>query len=486
MKATDQDSAVETVTTLFAEYQTDYRQIFLDAINNLREVVEANILKSTEQQERRRSTEQRVHAVAEQFTETGSIRYYYAPGSNSFVSCDGAHYTMVREDDVIAAVLRVLQTDSVLCKSKQKSRHAVMKLIKANLLTDCIPDSETIKSVVDLLRSLLLPTKNDAKYLLTIIGDIILKKASNLTFLVNQAAIKHIEVLSDIVASDIGHRDTIIKHFVVAYARQAFRYRVVRTKSGIPETLMSLKGQAYNICAVACHYSNQYGSSDNYIIEYSTSDPALSAAAFSPKEFTLSRATEMFIADCTITAGTSVDTFPNGVCTTNDKVHVAWSIWCRKTNFFLNCSWTEVRSLLPHSDQDTCDIALQDGEYIDAAFKFCQDTLIPDNTETLLELTELFALFVEVTDCQHNENIFQEVATTAVSSLGGAIDGAFIHGLRTIAWDKHGEVMNFLEGAHSISGSNVLASYRAYARATPGKKVSRAYFTHKLSETAAF
>jgi hypothetical protein len=362
-----------------------------------------------------------------------------------------------------------------------------MKLIKANLLTDCIPDSETIKSVVDLLRSLLLPTKNDAKYLLTIIGDIILKKASNLTFLVNPAAIKHIEVLSDIVASDIGHRDTIIKHFVVAYAsKHADTCRVVRTKSGIPETLMSLKGQAYNICAVACHYSNQYESSDNYITEYSTSDPALSAAAFSPKEFTLSRATEMFIANCTTTASILVDTFPTGVRTTNDNVKVAWSIWCRKMNFFLDCSWAEVRSLLPHSDKDTCDIALQDGEYIDSAFKFCQDTLIPDNTETLLELTELFALFVEVTDCQHNEDIFQEVATTAASSLGGVIDGAFIHGLRTIAWDKHGEVVNFLESTHSISGTNVLASYRAYARATPGKKVSRAYFTHKLSETAAF
>jgi hypothetical protein len=111
MKAANLKSAVETVTSLFAKYQTDHQQIFLDAINNLHEVVEANILKITEKQERRRSTEQRIHAIVEQFTETGTIRYYYAPGSNSFVACDGVHYTIVREDDVIAAVLRVLQTE---------------------------------------------------------------------------------------------------------------------------------------------------------------------------------------------------------------------------------------------------------------------------------------------------------------------------------------------------------------------------------------
>lgn len=482
MKAIDQPSAMKVLSDLFSEYEGEHIEILLNAINNIHEVVETNILKSTKQQNRRRSLEQRVNAIAEQFTDSGTIRYYYAPGSNHFVSCDGAHYTIVREDDVIAAVLRALQTDPVLCKAKQKSRHIIMKRIKTNLLTDCIPDSDTIKNVVDLLRSVLLPTKNDAKYLLTIIGDIILRKTGDLIFLVPPHVLKHIEMLSDLIASDIGHRDTIVKHFADSYiSNNAEKCRVVRTKTELPGTLTSLKGQTYNICAVACHYSNQYQSADDYVRSCSASDPSLVQSAFSPKTFTLEHAISGFIKDCTVPSSNN-----NAANTPDSHVKAAWTIWQRKSSFFLDCSWSAVKSLLPHKDETSCALVLREGQYISMCFNFCRSSLEYDATETLLELTELFALFVESADLQHNEEMFQEVAIASSIAMGATVDGHFIHGLRSLSWDKHTEVVSFLEGTHSSSPPNVLATYREYARATTGRKVSRAYFTHKLSESAAF
>lgn len=477
MVATDLQSAIHLVETLFNAYQDDHRESLLSVVNGLGVAIDNDISKQTQQREKQRTIEQRLSAVAEHFTETSAVRYYFVPGANRFVMCDGASYSGVREDDVIAGVLRMLQTDAVLCKSKQKSRHAVMKLIKSNLLSECIPDSEAIKATVDLFRAVLSPSKNDAKHLLTCIGDIILKKQSSAKYIVAESAINHLCTLSDLLSACIGWR-VPSSVFISSYTQeQASTCRMVRTRDGVINSLSTLRGHEFTIYAVACHYSHQYGDSDAYVGQSSVLDPLLATSYFSPRDVTLETAVSQFIAD-NLASG-------NKCSTPFEHVLAAWNVWRTATSFFMAFQTDKLRAMLPPPSEDGLhNLALKDGIYIKSAFAFCETMIEYDHNETLLELSELFALFIENTQLEaHNENIFQVVVKQYIANTSAAVDEGYIHGARVKCWDKHSEVISFLAAIDVSTCSNILALYRAYARATPGRKVSRAYFAHKASES---
>ena len=116
-------------------------------------------------------------------------KYFYLPNNNFFYEYDGEKYLIVKEDDVIHKLLSSISKDRVLLQWKYKTKSNIIKQIKDRSLFSSIPETDTIQNVLNVLYPSFFPSKNFAKYFLTIIGDNILKKNSNLIFLVIQSVI---------------------------------------------------------------------------------------------------------------------------------------------------------------------------------------------------------------------------------------------------------------------------------------------------------
>jgi hypothetical protein len=130
-------------------------------------------------------------------------KYFYLPNNNFFYEYDGEKYLIVKEDDVIHKLLSSISKDRVLLQWKYKTKSNIIKQIKERSLFNSIPETDTIQNVLNVLYPSFFPSKNFAKYFLTIIGDNILKKNSNLIFLVSQKMKQFLNELDNVAILSI-------------------------------------------------------------------------------------------------------------------------------------------------------------------------------------------------------------------------------------------------------------------------------------------
>lgn len=203
----------------------------------------------------------------ESFLNTNKYFYLSTPNSELFFLYDGAHYQICNEDDILHNVLTSINRGRSLMSWKKRTKIYIMKRIKESSLLKSIPDSPTIQYVLEQLYPTFFSSKIEAKYFLTIIGDNILKKKSDLIHIVHQKAKPFIHEINEICHSSFGFN--ISQTFKYKYHQHDYKncrllYMNDCIKSEnlwvrlINETLLDL------IC-VACHYSVRYNSSDEFI-----------------------------------------------------------------------------------------------------------------------------------------------------------------------------------------------------------------------------
>jgi len=107
-------------------------------------------------------------------------KYYYLSSNSCFYNYNGKNYIIVKEDDIIYKLLSTISKDRVLLDWKHKTKKNVIALIKERNLLQSIPETYTIQKVLNSLYPYIFPSKNYAKYFLTIVGDNILKKNQHL------------------------------------------------------------------------------------------------------------------------------------------------------------------------------------------------------------------------------------------------------------------------------------------------------------------
>jgi hypothetical protein len=165
-------------------------------------------------------------------------------------------------------LLSSISKDRTLLEWKYKTKINVMKLIKERNLFSSIPDTDTIQNVLNAIYPSIFLTKNSAKYFLTIIGDIILKKNNNLVFLVSQALKDIIIKLDYISLFSIGN-GSIENNFMTKY-HESYTYdtcRLIKINDDFSKDYLieMLNRQGLNLLCVAAHYSKRYVSSDHFV-----------------------------------------------------------------------------------------------------------------------------------------------------------------------------------------------------------------------------
>jgi hypothetical protein len=142
--------------------------------------------------------------------------YYYLSSNNFYYEYNGIDYFIVKEDEILHKLLSTISKERTLLQWKHKTKTAIIKQIKDRNLFTSIPETDTIQNVLNYIYPSIFSSKSTAKYFLTIIGDNILKKNTDLTFIVSQKMRQLLDELENVAASSIGNNNISYK-FVTKY-----------------------------------------------------------------------------------------------------------------------------------------------------------------------------------------------------------------------------------------------------------------------------
>ena len=195
-------------------------------------------------------------------------QYYYLGSNGYFYEYDGKNYFIVKEDDITHKLLSSISKERVLLDWKHKTKINVIKLIKERSLLNSIPETDTIQNVLNFIYPSLFASKSQAKYFLTVIGDNIFKKNTNLIFFVSQNMKKLMSDLDNISYFSIGNSNTT-NNFVTKYHENNSyeNYRLLKINENFSHELWKeqLKKIGLDLLCVACHYSKRYEDSEKFL-----------------------------------------------------------------------------------------------------------------------------------------------------------------------------------------------------------------------------
>jgi len=222
--------------------------------------------------------------------------YYYLSNNNFYYQYNGKDYFIVKEDEIIHKLLSSISKDRTLLQWKHKTKAAIIKQIKDRNLFSSIPETDTIQNILNTLYPSFFSSKNAAKYFLTIIGDNILKKKSDLTFMVSQKMRQFLDELEGVAMSSIGNGNISYKFVTKYHETHSFNNsRLIRMNENFSNEYWRelLKKIGLNLLCVAAHYSNRHISSDNFL--NTKSDEELTNYSYTLKNTTETGLIDKFI-----------------------------------------------------------------------------------------------------------------------------------------------------------------------------------------------
>ncbi len=462
-----------TIDSLVTKYENDeYMLLKLHAYicNQL-----PNILENTKNNQLKRMVRnEEMLNEQDQFIQTFLTNniYLYVPSSERFFCYDGLHFKCTTEDNIIYHVLTAINNDRNLLSWKQKTKISTMKKIRENHLLKYIPESETIQLILKLLYPAIFSNKNEAKYFLCVLGDNIMKPHSSNTLIhyIDNNAKHFIRELNNIIQYFIGGTSV----YSMKYKFHDHSYedcRIIKTNSNIKhENTWQHIIQQYGIdlLCVACHYSQRYSSSDNFLDNYAN-DVQLSKSAFYLKNNTSSEIVSKFIEEYVI-INNAVE--PTTIFHDNEldiqqirSPHVSWKDMMYLWKLFLNkndlppimflqtLKTLVVDKLDKHYNEEKdlfIGISSKDLPIVKQFLSFWEETIICDDNETDFEVDELVILYKKW--CNIGKHNHYNFSNTQILDLIGhffpniEIDkDRYLSGICCKLWDKHIDIQTALD-----------------------------------------
>lgn len=418
-------------------------------------------------------------------------QYFYVSATERFFYYDGLHYQDFNEDDILHHVLTSITKDRNLMSWKQRTKINIMKRIKDNSLLTSIPESDTIQNVLDLLSPALFSCRVEAKYFLTILGDNILRKNTNLIHFINPKSKQFLLAFTNICHMFLGvGLSQTFKHKYYEHAYQDFR--LVKINECIQlESIWNpiIRPSALDIICVACHYSIRYNSSDNYLINFSNED-ALIRSVFYIKDMQPNDLVNLFISDYL----DKTPTAPSPITWKN--MQYLWKQFLDSKNlpsviFMHTLKGIMIEKLKDNYKEDADSFQGICSKFLPAIHKFLQfwgETMVTDETEFDLEIDEILILFRKWTLANNGtvQNLTDKQIRDLISYYFPAVElerDKYISKVRCILWDKQLDVQVALDNlkanlrASAITMNySIYDAYSFYCKQPNSQNVSKSYF----------
>lgn len=399
-------------------------------------------------------------------------RYFYASSTENFFYYDGLNYASITEDEVLHNILSSISRDRQLMSWKYKTKSAIMKRIKENHVYSCIPESATIQSVLNVLSPAIFSSKMEAKYFLTVLGDNIMKKNDSLIHIMDPAAKLMISSLNSMCQIWFGtnlnqsfkykyHQDHSYSNIRLISANGNIDKSWTQTSVGLNHKVIVAGG--LDLLFVACHYSNRYSSSDNYVSKYSNDDVMID------KTFYLKN----------ISPETLMNTFISEYITVSpveSSTEITWKNMLYLWKHFLEAKQLpsvvitgKVKSFMSQKLEANYDIEIDVFKGVSSKYlptvcqflKFWDETMISDETEPEIEVSELATLFKQ---WSHTLNITEKQVVNILKHFFPDLEidqEKYIYKMRSKMWDKQVDIMMAMDDMKDKNSQSV-SSYDAY------------------------
>lgn len=424
--------------------------------------------------------------------------YFYHPSTEQFFHYDGEHYTQYSEDNVIYNILSTINKDGMLMNWKQKTKISIMKRIKDNHIYQSIPESATIQAVLNRLYPAVFSTKAEAKYFLTILGDNILRKEGTMIHIIPPAAKPLINSLNILCQTWFGTNACQ----TIKYKYHAeHNYSQIRLLSSV-STTTPLNENGLDILCVACHYSNRYQSSDNYLTKFSNDD-ALINSVFYLRNLSPETLIDKFVGEyIRVTPTSGKLTLGNDVINdfvfkptqiTWKNMHYLWKHFLESKRlpsvvFVARLKSRLIEMMSKHYDAEQDVFNGINSKYLPNVCKFLQfweETMVADDGEIELEVGEIATLFKQWRGKDGNNNMGEKQILDIIKYFYPDVeidDDKYLYRIRNKMWDKQLDIQMALNDMNEnvttpVSAYDAYVYYCDYMNRRPNAMlVSKQYF----------
>lgn len=261
-------NSLDIVNTLYHKYKDNeyvLRRLHTH-ISNLPNTLENEAVNYERRQNLNAHLSEELHIFVQVFLSVHN--YYYLANNNCYYEYNGSEYWMVKEDDIIHKLLSAISKDKTLLQWKYRTKTNVLKQIKDRSLFSCIPESSTIRNVLNFLYPTFFPTKNMTKYFLTVLGDNILRKMGELIYIINpkmKQMVDELELISAICIGNSNITQRMITKYHDSHSYANCRLIQINNPISLEYWRENLKRNGLNLLCVCVHYSRRYGSSDQFV-----------------------------------------------------------------------------------------------------------------------------------------------------------------------------------------------------------------------------
>jgi len=432
----------------------------------------------------RETRKKSLELLADEITETflNRTKYFYCQQSELYFTYNNqVRYSVIHEDEIHHRILSDITVSDVTSTSgtsaiKYRIKNKIIKSIQSRDILSSIPESRTIQHVIGLLYPALFRTRDHAKYFLTILGDVLLKKSAPLIYFIPPASKDFIKDLggecyglfgsgSNTFATafkfkyyDHQYKDCRIVdiHAPAASAAAASSMSVsvsvsVSAAHDHPAHLRlshmpELKSSIIDLFCVAAHYSHRFRSADGFL-DHHCKTPEVASHAW----FFRARTEQQIISEF-VDHSTEPASSENGI--TMPNMLYLWKLYLADFRLPSMIFAASLRSKLADYAAASAASTLPDifpnrtSRYLPVVTQFRRfwgEQCFINDTEIELEIDELSTLF--------NEYVGAGAASDA--TLLGILrhfypdiiieDDKYILNMGCLLWDKKAEINEYLE-----------------------------------------
>ena len=203
-----------------------------------------------------------------------SPQYYYNSNVELFFVYDAdadRNYSVINEDDILHPILTKISCNRELMPWKYKIKNQVLRRIKDRNLLSSIPESQTIQRTLNMLCPTIFRTRDCAKYFLTVVGDILLKKTvlvgvgDEPIYIATPKSRLFIKGLSQECSTLFG--TSLLSAFKFKFYEYAFSECRLLDMNDVAIDAFSapFKHRLIDIFCVAAHYSQRYDNAEAFL-----------------------------------------------------------------------------------------------------------------------------------------------------------------------------------------------------------------------------
>ena len=436
-----EDNAIKNIKLLYSNYKND--PYILNKLNNYINNELPNILSNAKEQYNNREHRKEIlqeanNCFVKQFINNN--KYFYSNTSEIFFYYDREHYTSIKEDNIIYTILSILRTRQDLIAWKFKIKTSVIKNIKEISILNSLPESHTIQYVQNIFEKSF-SNKNEIKYFLTIIGDIILKKPININIISNNAK-NMLRTIENIGGQYFGHI-SILSSFKFKYYDHNYndcRILVYNNDNDLNDLVFK---NIIDIIVVSCYYSNRYNSSDEFLESCDDSD-------FVERVLFLKNNNQNSIIEKFISS--KIQNANNSIISVKNMLYL-WKLYLEESQLPLiiqnNIFKNLLKNNLKYDEEKECFIDYTSNKipFVSKFINFWDETIIENSNEYYLEIDEIYILFknycgINTKNIDINEKSILNMIQHFYPDIH--IDGKFIFGIYSKQWNKNNDIMQYI------------------------------------------